>query len=210
MAGVYFLAGTAEKTRGEAEQLLAGTQRRRLHWARQETRGGGTALTPPPGTGRQLGAAPTQPYVPGGRSPLRVLYTVSPALESSAVPATMSRASLDAILLRRMVPSWTVRDGWTRRRRRLALHYIRDVMGMVMLMDVTGSTARVKGSFVTGTEGVAGTGTVGGVSDAAFSVLAQKAIMVTALGAAVESGPWVRRRRRALAVAAPFLAPFHP
>ncbi len=64
--------------------------------ASQETRGGGTALTPPPAICRQLGAASTQPHMPGGRGPNRVLNAVSPALASSAAPATPVRESPEA------------------------------------------------------------------------------------------------------------------
>jgi hypothetical protein len=103
-----------------------------------------------------------------------------------------------------------VHVGRAKRRRSLVPHYVRDMMGMVLLMNVTGVMACVGGCFVIGTMGVAGTGTVKGILHAAVPAPAEKAMVITALGAAVESGPWLRRRRWALAVAAPLLAPFHP
>ncbi len=84
---MHLLAEVADKTRSEAEQRLARALGRERQRARQETRGGGTALTPPPVLGRQLGATPRQPYMLCGRSPQRVQNTVSPALVTSAMPA---------------------------------------------------------------------------------------------------------------------------
>ncbi len=92
----------------------------------------------------------------------------------------------------------------------MAPHYNRDMMGMVMLVNVTGVMACTGDGFVIGTEGVAGTGTVKRALHAAIPAPVEKAMVTTALGAAVESGLWLRRRRRALAVAAPIVEPFHP
>jgi hypothetical protein len=141
---------------------------------------------------------------------LRVLYTVSPALVTSAAPATRSRMSLSAFRLRLVVLNWTELLGGTSTRAKGTSFFFRDMMGMVMLMNVTGLMARVEGNFVIGAGDMTGTGSVMKASHAAFVDPAEKASLFTALGAAVESGLWGGRRRRALAVAAPSLAPLHP
>ncbi len=247
------------------------------------------ALTPPPALERQLGAAPMQPYVPGGRSPKRVLNAVSPALAASARPAWATREKPNA--MRSCLNALTVavcaaaipddatvaildtalgvtgaaagatkaeiislntvtiseRADMAARERGGRIGHVQEVGKESLLMLAIPRIEReclrtadrrllisltphfvhvwryldgpkgVKGfKGITGTDtvtdsmGVTGMGCPVMTLAAAIPDGAAEGILDTALGAAVEGVLWLRRRRRALAVAAPSLEPFHP
>jgi hypothetical protein len=169
------------------------------------------ALTPPQALERQLGAAPMQPYVPGGRSPQRVLNAVSPALAASAVPAWPTRKKPNAMRSSLNVQAVVVHVGVAgRRRRRRSPHFDHVWRYLGRPKGVTGSKGITGTDTVTDLKGVTGMGCSVMTLAAALPDGAAEGILDTALGAAVEEVLWLRRLRRALAVAAPFVEPFHP
>jgi hypothetical protein len=135
---------------------------------------------------------------------------VSPALAASALPAMTTRVKPNAMRSSLNVRAVVVHVGGAGKRRRRAPHFV----------HVWRYLGRPKG--VTGFKGITGTGTVKGMMGvtgmgcpvmtlaAAIPDGATEGILDTALGAAVEDVLWLRRRRRALAVAAPCVEPFHP
>ncbi len=83
-------------------------------------------------------------------------------------------------------------------------------MYLVMPKGVMSLEGHTGIGIVIGTKGDTGVDALPMALGAAIPVAAKKGFLDIALGAEVELGRWLRRRRRALAVAAPRLEPFHP
>jgi hypothetical protein len=154
------------------------------------------ALAPPPVLCRQLGAAPTQPHMPGGRGPLRVHHAVSQALVTSALPAVRTRVSSRAVAMYLCERTRLARAGGgaEARRVRRVPSYDRDFMHLVVLKGVIGLEGHIELGLVTGLKGHTGRNVLTVVSDAAIRGTAGKEVGNVAFGEQARRGSCRQRR----------------